>query len=141
MFDTKYTDYKITSQDVPFHTNPKANIAKEVFNAFRREGFLTGAYFSKPDWHSPDYWAPEWATPDRNNNYDTRKHPDRWQRFKDFTYNQINELTSSYGPIDILWLDGGWVKARKDYSKAACRQRNGPMAAGHRHASDRGNGP
>jgi alpha-L-fucosidase len=118
MFDTKYTDYKITSQDVPFHTNPKANVAKEVFNAFRQEGFLTGAYFSKPDWHSPDYWAPEWATPDRNNNYDTRKHPERWQRFKDFTYNQINELTSEYGPIDILWLDGGWVKARRDYSKA-----------------------
>jgi alpha-L-fucosidase len=28
MFDTKYSDYKITSQDCPFHTNPRANIAK-----------------------------------------------------------------------------------------------------------------
>ncbi|CAN5498991.1 hypothetical protein BH10ACI2_BH10ACI2_21560 [soil metagenome] len=113
MFDTKYSDYKITAPDVPFHTNPKANITKEVFNSFRREGFGIGAYFSKPDWHSDDYWAPEWATPDRNNNYDTAKYPERWQRFKDFTYNQLNELTTDYGPVDILWLDGGWVKYRK----------------------------
>jgi len=113
MFDTKYSDYKITAPDVPFHTNPRANIAKEVFGSFRREGFGIGAYFSKPDWHNDDYWAPEWATPDRNNNYDTAKYPERWQRFKDFTYNQINELTTDYGGVDILWLDGGWVKYRK----------------------------
>ncbi len=110
MFDTKYSDYKITAPDVPFHTNPKANIAKAVFDSFRRQGLGVGAYFSKPDWHNKDYWAPEWATPDRNNNYDTAKHPDKWQRFKEFTYNQINELTTEYGPIDILWLDGGWVR-------------------------------
>lgn len=114
MFDTKFTDYKITASDVPFHANPKANVTKEIFNAFRREGMGIGAYFSKPDWHSDDYWAPEWATPDRNNNYDTRKYPDRWQRFRDFTYNQLNELTTEYGPVDILWLDGGWVKVRKE---------------------------
>lgn len=110
MFDTKYSDYKITAANVPFHTSPRANVAKEIFSSFRRENFLIGAYFSKPDWHSKDYWDPFWATPDRNNNYDTAKHPDKWKRFKDFTYNQINELTTQYGPIDILWLDGGWVR-------------------------------
>jgi alpha-L-fucosidase len=110
MFDTKYSDYKITAPNVPFHTNQKANIAKEIFSAFRSQGFLIGAYFSKPDWHNDDYWAPEWATPDRNVNYDTRKYPERWQRFRDFTFNQINELTTGYGLIDILWLDGGWVR-------------------------------
>jgi alpha-L-fucosidase len=55
MFDSKLTDYKVTSPNTPFHTNPKANIAKEVFTAFRNEGFLVGAYFSKPDWHSENY--------------------------------------------------------------------------------------
>lgn len=29
--------------------------------------------------------------------------------FKNFTYNQLEELMSGYGEIDILWLDGGWV--------------------------------
>jgi len=66
MFDTKQTDYRITDPGCPFNTNPKANIAKEVFNAFRNEGFWAGAYFSKPDWHSNDYWAEEWATPNRS---------------------------------------------------------------------------
>lgn len=54
MFDTKYSDYKITGKNVPFATHPKSEITKEVFNAFRKEGFWAGAYFSKPDWHS-DY--------------------------------------------------------------------------------------
>lgn len=110
MFDTKFSNYKITAPNVPFRTNPRANIAKEIFGSFRRQNFLIGAYFSKPDWNHDDYWAPHWATPDRNTNYDTTKHPERWQRFKDFTFNQINELTTHYGSVDILWLDGGWVR-------------------------------
>ncbi|MCP4725086.1 MAG: alpha-L-fucosidase [bacterium] len=110
MFDTKQTDFKITGDESPFHDHPKANIAYEVFNAFRDEGFLIGAYFSKPDWHNPDYWSPLWATPNRNNNYDIRKYPEKWQRFRDYTYYQIEELMTGYGPIDILWLDGGWVR-------------------------------
>jgi alpha-L-fucosidase len=110
MFDTKQTDYRITSPDVPFHAHPKADVLRAVFDAFRAEGFGTGAYFSKPDWHHPDFWAPEWATPDRNVNYSIDKYPERWQRFRDFTYRQIEEIVSGYGPLDILWLDGGWVR-------------------------------
>ena len=108
MFDTKQTDFKITSG--PFASNPKANVAKEVFNAFRNEGFMIGAYFSKPDWHSENYWWPLYATADRNNNYDIRKHPWRWVKFKSYTQNQISELMHGYGRMDILWLDGGWVR-------------------------------
>jgi alpha-L-fucosidase len=73
---------------------------------------MIGAYFSKPDWHSEYYWWPRYATPDRNNNYDIRLHPQRWQNFKQYTYNQIEELMSDYGAIDILWLDGGWVRPK-----------------------------
>jgi alpha-L-fucosidase len=111
MFDTKLTDYKITSTKTPFHTNPKANVAKEIFGAFRTEGFWTGAYFSKPDWHSENYWWPNFATPDRNVNYDVKAYPERWENFVQFTQGQIMELMGGdYGKMDILWLDGGWVK-------------------------------
>jgi alpha-L-fucosidase len=109
MFDTKYTDYKITDEECPFHTNPKANVALEIFDAFRAEDMWTGAYFSKPDWHCDDYWWPNFATPDRNVNYDIKKYPERWERYVQFTHNQILELMTDYGPMDILWLDGGWV--------------------------------
>jgi len=112
MFDTKETDYKITSAKTPFSTNPRSNVTKEVFNAFRKENFMIGAYFSKPDWHTENYWWPYFPPKDRNVNYDPKKHPERWQKFKDFTYNQIGELMTGYGKVDILWLDGGWVRPK-----------------------------
>jgi len=114
MFDTKYTDYKITSAKTPFHTNPKADVTKEIFDSFRKEGLLIGAYFSKPDWHSPYYWWPEFTASDRNVNYDPLAYPERWEQFVQFTHNQIDELVSNYGRVDILWFDGGWVRKRTD---------------------------
>jgi alpha-L-fucosidase len=110
MFDSQQTDYKITDPATPFHSDPRADVTKAIFDAFRDRGFMIGVYFSKPDWHSPDYWWPYFATPDRNPNYDIEKYPERWQRFVEFTHNQIGELMSNYGRIDILWLDGGWVR-------------------------------
>lgn len=112
MFDTKQTDYKVTSAKCPFSTNPKSNIAKEVFNSFRKDSFMIGAYFSKPDWNVPSYWWPYFPPKDRNVNYDPKKYPDKWNEFKTFTYNQIKELMSEYGKMDILWLDGGWVRPK-----------------------------
>jgi alpha-L-fucosidase len=108
MFDTKETDFKISAG--PFKSNPKADVAKYVFDAFRKNDFMIGAYFSKPDWHSEYYWWPKYATADRNNNYDIKKFPWRWERYKQFTYNQLSELVHNYGSVDILWLDGGWVR-------------------------------
>lgn len=110
MFDSKYTDYKITDAKSPFAQNPKSNVAKEVFQAFRQRDFMIGAYFSKPDWHTPAYWWSYFPPKDRNVNYDPKRYPQKWQEFKDFTYNQIEELMTQYGKMDILWLDGGWVR-------------------------------
>lgn len=110
MFDTRYTDFKIS--DGPYKNNPKADVAKYVFDAFRNQGFLIGAYYSKPDWHSQYFWWDKYATPNRNVNYDIKRFPWRWNKFVEFTHNQLNELTTNYGKIDILWLDGGWVRPR-----------------------------
>ena len=108
MFDTKQTDYKITDADCPFHSDHKANITKEIFTAFSNENFMIGAYFSKADWHNNNYWWENYATPDRNVNYDIKKYPERWHKFVEFTQNQIDELMTGYGRVDILWLDGGF---------------------------------
>lgn len=110
MYDTKYSDYKITDEKTPFHTNPKADITKEIFKAFGAEEFMIGAYFSKPDWNSPDYWWNENPTADRNPNYSIARYPERWENFVQYTHKQIDELMTNYGKIDILWLDGGWVQ-------------------------------
>ena len=114
MFDSKYTEYKITNVGTSFSKNPKVNITKEIFKAFRSEGLWTGAYFSKPDWHSKYYWDPKYPPMDRNVNYSPEENPEKWNKFVEFTHNQILELLTDYGKVDILWLDGGWVaKASK----------------------------
>ena len=117
MFDTKYSDFKITNG--AFKDNPRSNIAKEVFQAFRNEGYMVGAYYSKPDWHSQYYWWDRYATPTRVQNYNINKNPWRWNQFKEFCYNQIEELMSGeYGDLDLLWLDGGWVRPTSEERKA-----------------------
>lgn len=114
MFDTKETDYKVTDAECAFSKNPKSNISKEIFEAFRKDNFWIGAYFSKPDWHSDYYWWKKFPPADRNANYSIAKYPEQWKKFVDYTHNQINELMSNYGKIDILWLDGGWVRKTSD---------------------------
>lgn len=114
MFDTKLTDYRITGPTCPFSGNPRANVTLDIFNAFREKDMGIGAYFSKPDWHCPDYWDPYFPPTDRNPNYSLKRYPEKWQRYKDFTYGQIRELLTDYGDVDILWLDGGWVQKCED---------------------------
>ena len=114
MFDTKTTDYKITSQDCPFSKNPKANVTKEIFDAFREKGMMVGTYFSKPDWSSDYYWWSYFPTPDRHVNYNPAKYPERWKQFQNFTCNQVEELMTNYGSIDLLWLDGAWIRPLKN---------------------------
>ncbi|MBQ4354403.1 MAG: alpha-L-fucosidase [Clostridia bacterium] len=113
MFDSQYTDYKITSPDCPFHTHKYADIVKEVFDAFRKKDIAIAAYFSKPDWHCPWYWAEGMDRPvayNRNPTYTPAEHPEIWEQFAQFTKNQILELMQNYGRIEIIWLDGGQVK-------------------------------
>lgn len=110
LFDTKTTDFKITSKDSPFHNNPRSNLTKEIFDAFRNRGLGISCYFSKSDWYSPYYWNPDFPITDRNVNYNTRENPEIWSKFKDYTYRQIEELMRDYGKVDILWLDGGQVR-------------------------------
>ncbi len=125
MFDSKYTDYSITHG--PFAGNPRSNVLKEAFQAFREKGFMIGCYFSKPDWHCPYFWNPLLASPNRFQNYEIKRHPDWWNKYVEYTQNQLMELTTDYGNIDILWLDGGWIDGSQvglDKVLEGARQRN-----------------
>lgn len=114
MWDTKYTPYKITNEDCPFHTHRYADVCRNLFEAFRRQGLGIAAYFSKPDWNVPSYWAPDMARGSfmrTGPSYLPEEQPELWEEFVQFTHNQLKELCTEYGKIDILWLDGGWVRA------------------------------
>lgn len=113
MWDTHTTEYKITGKETPFHAHRYADICKNVFDAFRAKGLAIAAYFSKADWHTPYYWAPgmergrhTWRGP----SYNPQEYPWLWEKFVEFTHEQIMELMTRYGRIDILWLDAGWVR-------------------------------
>ena len=118
LFDSKYTDFKVTDKGCPFSSNPKSNVAKEVFNACRNEGLSVGAYFSKPDWTTPYFWWPYYPPKDRNPNYDISRFPDRWNKFVEYTQNQLKEIVTDYGKLDILWLDGCWVLPKSKITKS-----------------------
>lgn len=108
MFDSHYTDYSIAHH--AFRDNPRRDVLRYVLDAFREQNFMIGEYFSKPDWHSQDYWWDVYPTKrGRNVNYDIKRWPWRWASFRNFVYNQMEELLTRYGKVDILWLDGGWV--------------------------------
>ncbi|MDR0269981.1 alpha-L-fucosidase [Paenibacillus sp.] len=117
MWDTRTTNYRITGLDCPYHTHKYADITKQLFNAFRARGLGISAYFSKADWHTPYYWVSgmrQGTTTSRGPTYDPKEYPWLWEQFVQFTHEQIMELMTNYGRIDVLWLDAGWVNDYRD---------------------------
>ena len=112
LWDTKTTDYKVTKSG--FAGNEKADALRYVMDAFRGEGLMPGMYFSKPDWHCPYYWWPAKATPNRFHNYKIEDYPERWANYQKYVYDQVEELMTGYGQVDLLWLDGGWCTAPRE---------------------------
>ena len=117
LWDTKQTDYKVTSPDCPYSKSQKPDVVKDVFDAFRKEGLGITAYFSKPDWHCENFWEEGYIDEftDRYPSYDPKEKPEKWEKFVQFTHAQIKELVDDCGPIDTLWFDGGWVDKRLGY--------------------------
>jgi len=130
LFDTKTTDYKITSKNCPFSENKNANVVKVMLDAARENNLWAGIYFSKPDWNTPYYWAPQFGpATSRNPNYDRKKYPEVWEQYMKLTADQLQELTTDYGHVDILWLDGGQVSGSSidlaDIAKSARERQPG----------------
>lgn len=69
-----------------------------------------GAYFSLADWSRTEYWDRALPIHDRFHNYDIAARPRAWERFKDFTRDQLEEVVEGYGPFNMVWLDAGWVR-------------------------------
>lgn len=112
MYDSRETDYTIARH--AFAGDARSDVLRHVLDAFRAENFMLGTYFSKADWHSQYYWWDVYPNRGRNVNYPIKKYPWRWEQFCQFTYRQIEEIMAGYGPVDILWLDGGWVCAENN---------------------------
>ncbi|MDF2716840.1 MAG: hypothetical protein K0R28_3765 [Paenibacillus sp.] len=99
LFDSRFTDYKATN------TPAGRDLIREYVDAFRAEGLAVGLYYSLLDWHHQDF--PK---------YNDRGHPMRgneafregsyeFARYVDYMRNQVTELLTNYGTIDVIWFD------------------------------------
>lgn len=99
LFDSQYTDYKITN--TPFGRD----LVREYVDAFRAEGLRIGFYYSLIDWHHPDFPIdvnhPRRGDPDAEAQDKGRD----MHRYAVYMRNQVSELLTNYGKIDILWFD------------------------------------
>jgi alpha-L-fucosidase len=89
---------------------PGRDLVGEFVDACRAEDLRIGLYFSLSDWHHPDYPA----FTDAMRPYDLfrlpRSAPEAWERFLADQRGQLTDLLTRYGPIDLLWFDGGWER-------------------------------
>ena len=80
---SRYTDYSVASS--PWQGG-HGDVVREFTEACHRHGLGVGLYYSPADAASPVY-SDEKA-------------------YDDYFINQLSELLSEYGKVDILWLDG-----------------------------------
>ena len=113
LFDSQYTDFKSTA--TPFGRD----IVREFLDAFRSEGLRVGLYYSLLDWHHPDY--PHFADryhPMREDASQTNENRN-WDNYIAYYHNQVRELCTNYGKLDLLWFDFSYDHMRGETWHAA----------------------
>jgi len=90
LWDTQYTDYSSACQA------PKRDFVREYVDAFRAAGLRVGLYYSLMDMRIPAWFD------------GPQKDPEGWERIKQYVFDQIRELLTNYGKIDVIWFDGLW---------------------------------
>lgn len=79
---------------------PGRDFVAECCAAARAAGLKVGLYYSIADWTNPAYWEPE-------------QHAEHLPHLVDRVHEQVRELLSNYGRIDMLWYDRGGVPGRE----------------------------
>ncbi len=100
MFDTEFSDYKITN--TPF----ERDIVGEIVSAFRNEGLLVGLYYSPGDFrYFYETGAPlqHLMTPAFESN---AAFGPKQVGFLEYEQGHVRELLTRYGDIFMLWFDG-----------------------------------
>ncbi|MBE6954073.1 MAG: alpha-L-fucosidase [Ruminococcaceae bacterium] len=115
LFDSAYTDYKATN------TKAGRDLVREFVDAFRAEGLRVGFYYSLIDWHHPhftiDMLHPRRDDPDafeQNKGRDIRI-------YAQYMRDQVRELLTNYGKIDVLWFDFSYPKHHGEGDRAWMR--------------------
>ena len=109
LFDSDYTDYKITN------TPYGRDLVKEYADAFRAEGLKVGFYYSLIDWHHPEFPI-DVIHPLRESADAPMLDAKRdMKKYAEYVRNQVRELLTNYGKIDILWFDFSYPNPTPEY--------------------------
>lgn len=118
LFDTKYSDLSVVKK-----TPAGKDLVKGYTEAVREAGMKVGIYFSLIDWSDPRYRSvyPEGEDP-KDHLKDVfatpaggPEDPEKWEEFLKFNNDQMHELMTNYGKIDLLWFDGDWERSAKQW--------------------------
>lgn len=121
LFDSKFTDYKVTN------TPYGKDIVKEFVDAFRAEGLKVGFYYSLLDWHHP-HFPIDWYHPQRNASNIIEENKKRDMKiYAQYMRDQLTELMTNYGKIDILWFDFTYPP-KPDFGDTDIRDRDAFMS-------------
>ena len=105
MFRTELSDFSVVNS--PYGKD----IVAEFVDAMRAADIRIGIYFSLSDWSHPDY--PAFTDADRPYRFGMSPplpSSEQWDRYHAYMTGQLRELLTNYGPIDVLWFDGGWER-------------------------------
>ena len=108
LWDTKASDLSVVKQ-TPAGRDLLTPFVKEA----RKQGLKVGLYYSLLDWSHPDY--PNFTK--TSTRYDITEDPARWQKFTDFNFAQLRELSKAYKP-DLWWFDGDWEQTAEAWRSA-----------------------
>lgn len=82
------------------------DLVKEIVEACRAEGLRVGFYHSLIDWHHDQYDYPRAkGLPHPLAGKPSPNGPRDHSKYIDYLHNQVGELMSNYGQVDIVWWD------------------------------------
>ncbi|NMA43606.1 MAG: alpha-L-fucosidase [Oligosphaeraceae bacterium] len=122
LWDSQYTDYKVTN--TPFGRDA----LREVVDAFRAQNIHIGLYYSLLDWHHPDFTVDDIHVLKLKENRDELNQGRDMARYREYMFNQVREILTNYGKIDLLFFDFSYPhigrdgKGRKDWDSPALVQ-------------------
>jgi alpha-L-fucosidase len=97
MFDSAYTNYKITK------TPYGKDIVAQLVEACEKRGMPLGFYYSPPDMTHPAFRDTSKLAKENWNGEPERP---EWPLYLDYMELQLTELLTRYGPAALIWFDG-----------------------------------
>ncbi|MDR3692298.1 MAG: alpha-L-fucosidase [Fimbriimonas sp.] len=128
LWDTKANDLSV------IHKTPAGrDLITPYVEALRKHDLKVGFYYSHLDWSHPDYATilPKVDDPKEyaSGRFDNRfayckpedQDPARWANFLRFHRQQLEELMTQFGDIDLLWFDGEWERDTDQFDMKGLR--------------------